>query len=43
VLAHVLGGLHQHVGVMTKPQVDRVWATASGVLPTSAAGLFIAK
>ncbi len=30
-------------GVMTKPQVDSVCATTSGVAPTSAAGLFIAK
>ena len=30
-------------GVITKPQVDSVCATASGVAPTSAAGLFIAK
>jgi hypothetical protein len=29
--------------VITKPQVEMVWATASGVLPTTAAGLFIAK
>ena len=30
-------------GVITKPQVDSVCATVSGVLPTRAAGLFIAK
>ncbi len=30
-------------GVTTKPQLEMVCATAAGVLPTSAAGLFIAK
>ncbi|MNY32620.1 hypothetical protein D3C86_1668470 [compost metagenome] len=30
-------------GVMTKPHVDTTWATASGVVPITAAGLFIAK
>jgi hypothetical protein len=30
-------------GEMTKPQVDSVWATAAASLPTTAAGLFIAK
>jgi len=30
-------------GVITKPQVEMAWATASGVLPTRAAGLFMAK
>lgn len=30
-------------GVMTNPQDDSVCATASGVEPTSAAGLFMAK
>ena len=30
-------------GVITKPQLETVWATASGVVPMSAAGLFMAK
>ena len=30
-------------GVTAKPQLEMTWATASGVVPTSAAGLFMAK
>ncbi|MNU07414.1 hypothetical protein D3C72_2529910 [compost metagenome] len=29
-------------GVTTKPQLDTTWATCSGVVPMTAAGLFIA-
>jgi hypothetical protein len=43
VLAHVLGGLDQHVGRDDEAPAGHHRATASGVVPITAAGLFIAK